>query len=53
MQLEPVCVLVLANSLNPDRAGARGDFGPALNLAQRADQAGVRAVRISAKRAPG
>ncbi|HEY1926635.1 MAG TPA: DUF2493 domain-containing protein [Caulobacteraceae bacterium] len=53
MQLEPVCVLVLANSLNEDRAGARGDFGPALNLAQRADQAGVRAVRISAKRAPG
>jgi hypothetical protein len=52
MKLDPVCVLTLANSLNPDRAGDRGPFGPAMNLAQRAQAAGVRALRISAKRAP-
>jgi hypothetical protein len=53
MDLEPVCVLTLANSLNADRREARSAFGPALNLAQRAHEAGVRCVRISAKRAPG
>jgi hypothetical protein len=52
MQLDPVCVLTLANSLNPDRGRDRGAFGPALNLAQRAREAGVRAVRIAAKRPP-
>ena len=52
MQLDPVCVLTLAHSLNAERADARGAFGPALNLAQRAQAAGVQALRILAKRAP-
>jgi hypothetical protein len=53
MALEPVCVLTLAASLNSQRCDARGPFGPALNLDQRAEQAGVQRVRIAAKRPPG
>jgi hypothetical protein len=41
LALEPVCVLTLANSLNSDRAQAGKPFGPALNLAQKAQDKGV------------
>jgi YspA, cpYpsA-related SLOG family len=53
LALEPVCVLTLVNSLDAERGQARADFGPALNLAQRAQEAGVLSHRIAARRDPG
>jgi hypothetical protein len=53
MALEPVCVLTLPNSLDGERRQVRADFGPALNLAQRAGDAGVLCHRISRRRGPG
>lgn len=53
LALEPVCVLTLANSLDAVRGRDRGDFGPALNLAQRAHDAGVLCHRIGRRREPG
>jgi hypothetical protein len=53
LELEPVCVLTLPNSLNPERGLSRTDFGPALNLAQRAQVAGVLCHRIARRREPG
>lgn len=50
LQLEPVVVLTLANTLNPDRAAALQPFGPALNLAQKAGEKGVRCLDIRARR---
>jgi hypothetical protein len=41
LALDPVCVLTLANTLNADRAESLKDFGPALNLAQKANEKGV------------
>jgi hypothetical protein len=49
IELEPVCVLTLANSLDPQRAGSLKSFGPALNLAQKAAERGVRQLPIRAK----
>ncbi|MBI1684269.1 DUF2493 domain-containing protein [Caulobacter hibisci] len=48
LALDPVCVLTLPNSLDPLGRGERGDFGPALNLGQKAAEKGVRhlAVRL-------
>ena len=46
LELEPVCVLTLANSLDAERRGALGDFGPALNLGQKAIDKGVRHVPV-------
>ncbi|MBO9546969.1 DUF2493 domain-containing protein [Caulobacter sp.] len=46
LALEPVCVLTLAASLQPHRQGEAKAFGPALNLAQRASERGVRCVAI-------
>jgi hypothetical protein len=48
LELEPVCVLTLANSLDPARGSDLKPFGPALNLGQKADERGVRhyAVRM-------
>jgi hypothetical protein len=53
MALEPVCVLTLSNSLHGERSQTRADFGPALNLAQRAQEAGVLCHRVAARREPG
>ncbi|HEY2357630.1 MAG TPA: DUF2493 domain-containing protein [Phenylobacterium sp.] len=52
MQLEPVCVLTLAASLEPGLGEVR-PFGPALNLAQEAHEAGVRCVRIGRRAMAG
>ncbi|EJL35695.1 pyruvate carboxylase [Caulobacter sp. AP07] len=46
LELEPVCVLILANSLDPARGGDLKPFGPALNLAQKAAERGVRCVAV-------
>ena len=46
LELEPVCVLTLANSLDPARGGDLRPFGPALNLAQKAAERGVRCVAV-------
>ena len=41
LRLDPVCVLTLANSINPVRGGALKPFGPALNLSQKAAERGL------------
>ena len=41
LDLEPVCVLTLANTLNAERGKSLSPFGPALNLAQKAGERGV------------
>jgi hypothetical protein len=52
MALRPVCVLTLAATVAADAAGTAKPFGPVLSLAQLAQQAGVRCVRIAARRVP-
>ena len=42
LEFEPVLVLTLSNTLNRDRAAQGRPFGPALNLAQKASEAGIR-----------
>ncbi|MDR3510647.1 MAG: DUF2493 domain-containing protein [Caulobacteraceae bacterium] len=42
LELDPVCVLTLANSVDSDRAAGLKPFGPALNLAQKAAERGLR-----------
>ncbi|WP_454762336.1 DUF2493 domain-containing protein [Caulobacter segnis] len=49
LELEPVCVLTLARSLDPSRGQMTPPFGPALNLAQKAQGQGVRSVPIAGK----
>jgi hypothetical protein len=46
LALEPVLVLTLAQSLDHDRAAGSKPFGPALNLGQKAEQAGLRHIAI-------
>lgn len=46
LDLEPVCVLTLAASLQPHPGEQARPFGPALNLAQKAAERGVRCVAI-------
>uniref|UniRef100_B0T9B7 YspA cpYpsA-related SLOG domain-containing protein n=1 Tax=Caulobacter sp. (strain K31) TaxID=366602 RepID=B0T9B7_CAUSK len=46
LELEPVCVLTLANSLDVARGRDLKPFGPALNLAQKAAERGVRCVSV-------
>lgn len=46
LALEPVCVLTLDNSLDGARASQMKPFGPALNLAQKAAERGVRGVTV-------
>jgi hypothetical protein len=41
LALDPVCVLTLANSLDPKRSEGLQPFGPALNLAQKAGERGL------------
>ena len=45
LSLDPVCVLTLANSLDASHHQPNG-FGPALNLGQKAETAGVRHIKI-------
>jgi hypothetical protein len=49
LELDPVCVLTLANSVNAQRGEGRHPFGPALNLAQKAGEKGIRHVTIKAR----
>lgn len=49
LELDPVCVLTLANSLNHNRAADLKPFGPALNLAQKAGERGVRHVPVKVR----
>ena len=49
LEFEPVCVLTLPNSLDPIRAGAHQPFGPALNLGQKASDAGLRHVVVRSR----
>jgi hypothetical protein len=42
LDLDPVCVLTLANTLNAERGAGLQPFGPALNLGQKAGEKGVR-----------
>ena len=49
LELDPVCVLTLANSINPSRGGSLQPFGPALNLAQKAAEKGIRHHPVKAR----
>ena len=49
LELDPVCVLTLANSVNSQRGEGLHPFGPALNLAQKAGERGIRHVMIRAR----
>jgi len=49
LELDPVCVLTLANSINPNRAADLKPFGPALNLAQKAGERGLRHFPVKAR----
>lgn len=49
LELEPVCVMTLPNSLNADRSEGLHPFGPALNLAQKAAERGIRHVPVRLK----
>lgn len=49
MALQPVCVLVLPESLGLAAEAGAPPFGPAMNLAEQAQQRGVRCVRIAPK----
>ena len=50
LDLDPVCVITLDNSLNTLRGGGLKPFGPALNLAQKAGEKGVRHIAVRARR---
>lgn len=49
LALQPVCVLVLPESLGPAAQGGAPPFGPAMNLADEARRRGVRCVRITGR----
>ncbi len=49
LELEPVCVLTLANSINPSRSEGMHAFGPAMNLAQKAAEKGIRHHPVKAR----
>jgi hypothetical protein len=49
LALEPVCVMTLPNSLNAKRCEGLQPFGPALNLAQKACDQGIRHVPVRLK----
>ncbi len=46
LDLQPVCVMTLANSLDTRRSEGLKPFGPALNLAQKAGERGLRHVAV-------
>ncbi|MBB3892846.1 hypothetical protein GGQ61_003584 [Phenylobacterium haematophilum] len=49
LELELVCVLTLANTINSERAAELKPFGPALNLAQKAAERGLRHLPVKAR----
>ncbi|MGC1304042.1 MAG: DUF2493 domain-containing protein [Caulobacteraceae bacterium] len=49
LELDPVCVLTLVNSINASRASDLKPFGPALNLAQKAAERGLRHHAVKAR----
>jgi hypothetical protein len=49
LALDPVCVLTLANSINPARGADLKPFGPAMNLAQKAGEKGLRHHSVKAR----
>jgi len=49
LSLDPVCVFTLANSINPNRKADLKPFGPALNLAQKAAERGLRHHEVKAR----
>ena len=49
LELDPVCVLTLANSINPSRGCSLQPFGPAMNLAQKAAGKGIRHHPVKAR----
>jgi hypothetical protein len=49
LELEPVCVLTLAGTLNPQRRETSQPFGPALNLGQKASEKGIRHLAIRSR----
>ena len=49
IELDPVCVLTLANTLNAARAAGMQPFGPALNLGQKAAEKGMRHQVVMAR----
>jgi hypothetical protein len=49
LELDPVCVLTLANTLNPERGASLQPFGPVLNLGQKAAEKGIRHVAVRAR----
>ncbi len=49
LELDPVCVLTLANSVNPVRGEGLQPFGPAMNLGQKAAEKGIRHLPVKAR----
>ncbi len=49
LELDPVCVLTLANSLDARRSDGLQPFGPALNLGQKAVEKGLRHYPVKAR----
>ncbi|HKR88604.1 MAG TPA: DUF2493 domain-containing protein [Phenylobacterium sp.] len=49
LDLDPVCVLTLPNTLNSERGAGLQPFGPALNLGQKAAEKGVRHVPVKSR----
>ena len=46
IELDPVCCITLAHSLDAGRGGATEPFGPALNLGQKAAEKGIRHIAV-------
>lgn len=49
IELDPVCVLTLANTLHSERGTSLQPFGPALNLGQKAVEKGLRHQAVKAR----
>lgn len=51
IELEPVCCMTLANTLDAGRAASTDPFGPALNLGQKASERGIRHIAVALPKA--
>jgi len=51
IELDPVCCITLAHSLNAARGEASQPFGPALNLGQKAAEKGIRHIPVKLRAA--
>ena len=51
IELDPVCCITLAHSLDAGRGEATQAFGPALNLGQKAAEKGIRHIAVTLPRA--